>query len=301
MKIHGLYTAIITPFTEDDLLDEEGLRENLRYQMKNGVEGIVALGTTGESPTLSSDEKTRIVEIVKKECSGRVPMMVGTGSYSTKQTIENTLWAKKMGADSALIICPYYNKPMQEGLYLHFKSVAEAVPDMPIMVYNHLGRTGQNMTTATLKRLSEIPNIVGVKEASGNLIQIMEVIEHISRHRRDFSVMCGCDEITLPLMQVGGHGVISVVSNFAPREMRELVNALRTEDPEIARSLHYHLMPLFRGACLETNPIPIKAAMSLRNMPAGNCRLPLSPMQKENMEKLAEIIKPYALNPVHAY
>lgn len=301
MKIHGLYTAIITPFTNNDELDEEGLRENLRYQIQNGVEGIVALGTTGESPTLTSDEKKRIVEIAKAECDGRVPLMVGTGSYSTKQTIENTLWAQKIGADSALIICPYYNKPMQEGLYMHFKQIAESVPDMPIMVYNHLGRTGQNMTTPTLKRLAEIPNIVGVKEASGNLIQIMEVIEHIARRRPDFSVMCGCDEITMPLMQVGGHGVISVVSNLAPREMHDLVNACRMEDYDIARSLHYCMMPLFRGACLETNPIPIKAAMHLKNMPAGHCRPPLSPMAADNLEKLSEIIKPYILNPVHAF
>lgn len=300
MKIHGIYTAIITPFTQRDTLDEEGLRENIRYQIQNGVEGIVALGTTGESPTLTYDEKKRVVEIAKSECDGRVPLMIGTGSYSTRQTIENTLWAKEMGADSVLIICPYYNKPMQEGLFQHFKLIAEAAPDMPIMVYNHLGRTGQNMTTSTLKRLADIPNIVGVKEASGNINQIMEVIEFISRRRADFSVMSGCDELTLPLMQVGGHGVISVVSNMAPKEMHDLVNACRMEDYDIARSLHYFMMPLFRGACLETNPIPIKTAMNLKNMPSGHCRLPLSVMQPENIEKLSEIIKPYALNPIHA-
>lgn len=300
MKIQGLYTAIITPFATDDTLDEEGLRENIRYQIGNGVEGIVALGTTGESPTLTHTEKERIVKIAKEECQGRVSLMVGTGSYSTKQTVENTLWAQDMGADSVLIICPYYNKPMQEGLYLHFKQVAEAAPNLPIMVYNHLGRTGQNMTTPTLKRLSEIPNIVGVKEASGNLMQIMEVIETISRRRHDFSVMCGCDEMTMPLMHVGGHGVISVASNLIPHEMHSLVNACWMEDHDIARSLHYHMMPLFRALCFETNPIPIKTAMNLKKMAAGHCRPPLSPMSRDNTEQLAEIIKSYVLNPLYA-
>lgn len=293
MKINGLYTAIITPFTSQNALDEEGLRKNIRFLIEGGVDGITALGTTGEAPTLTSHEKTRILEIVREETEGKVFMMVGTGSYSTEQTIQNTLHAQEMGADSAMIVVPYYNKPTQEGLYLHFKAVAAKVPDMPIIVYNHLGRTGQNMTTETLARLAEIPNIVAVKEASGNMSQIMEVIEEICYKRPHFSLLCGDDPLTLPAMTMGAHGVISVAGNLIPAEMHALVQAALQEDYGIARSIHYRLMPLFRAIFSETNPIGIKAAMDIMGMAAGPCRLPLCGLKQENYKKLETLLSTF--------
>lgn len=244
MEIQGLYTAIITPFNKDGKLDKEGLRENIRYQIAGGVDGIAVLGTTGEAPTLSYQEKEDIMSIAKDECEDKVKLMCGTGSYSTEQTIINTKLAYAQGADSALIVTPYYNKPTQEGLYLHFKAVAESTPDLPILVYNIQGRTGQNLTTKTLERLAKIPNIAGVKEASGNIIQMMDVIENISLKRPDFSVMSGDDALTFALMALGGHGVVSVVSNLIPGEIKALVSALAEGNYSEAKFLHYRLMPL---------------------------------------------------------
>ncbi len=291
MQIKGLFSCIITPFTQSRELDKEGLRENIRYQIKQGVDAIVALGTTGEAPTLTHHEREEVIAISQEECKGKVHLMVGTGSYSTAQTIENTRHAQRMGADSALIVCPYYNKPTPNGLYSHFKEVAEAAPNLPILIYNHLGRTGQNMPTSTLLRLAEIPNIAGVKEASGNINQIMEVIEHISLRYPQFSVMSGDDSLTFALMALGGHGVVSVVSNLIPREVLDLVRKLQQRDYTGARALHYKLMPLFRDLFIETNPIPIKAAMSLCGMAAGGCRLPLCDLTEESQRKLEETLQ----------
>lgn len=290
MIVKGAYTAIVTPFNENGELDEEGLRLNIRYQIKNGVDGIAALGTTGEAPTLSEQEKEKIICIASEETKGKIKLMVGTGSYSTQQTIENTKKAKKFGAEIVLIVIPYYNKPTQEGLYKHFKAVAEAV-DIPIMVYNIQGRTGQNLQTETLKRLANIPNIIGVKEASGNILQMMEVIEAIHNQQPEFSVMSGDDALTLPLMTLGGHGIISVVSNLLPYQVKALVTALQEKEYEKARQIHYNLLPLFRNAFIETNPIPIKAAMKMKGMAAGSCRLPLCDLMPENLAKLANSVR----------
>lgn len=291
-SVRGVYTAIVTPFDAHDVLDVAGLRENVRLQLESGVDGIVALGTTAEAPTLTPDEKKKIVVTVMNEVDGRVPVMVGTGSYSTKQTIAQTQEAKAAGAHSALIVTPYYNKPTQEGIYLHFKAVAEAV-DIPIMVYNIQGRTGQNIQTDTLKRLAEIPNIIGVKEASGNILQISEVIEQVGRFRPDFSVMCGDDTLTLAAMALGAHGVISVVSNLIPHVIKQLVTLLQNGDYNEARALHHRLMPLIRAAFIETNPMPIKALMRLCGMAAGECRLPLCALQPASADKLKSIVKQY--------
>ena len=203
----GVFTALITPFDDEDCLDETGLRLLIKRQRENEVNGIVFLGTTGETPTLSKTEKKRIVEIGKQECGPGTLMIVGTGSYSTKQTIEDTLWAEEAGADAALIVNPYYNKPTQEGLYQHFKSIAEAT-SFPIILYNIQGRTGVNITTETLKRLMQIPTIVGIKEASGNISQISDVIEVSRQIRPDFAILSGDDALTLPLMALGGHGIV---------------------------------------------------------------------------------------------
>lgn len=287
--LRGVYTAIITPFTESGEVDFEGLSHNLQYQLQKGIDGIVVLGTTGETPTLTEKEKEAIIRFAVKEVKGKTHLMVGTGSYSTRQTIENTAKAKDLGADSALIVTPYYNKPTQEGLYLHFKAVTAAC-NLPICIYNIQGRTGQNILTDTLKKISDLPGIIGVKEASGNIAQMSDVIETIGRKRSQFSVLSGDDALTLPLISLGGHGVISVVSNLIPGPIIQMTHAALKGDFCKARELYYQLMPTFKAAFIETNPIPIKAAMQMRKMPAGPCRLPLCNLLPENDLKLQQVI-----------
>jgi len=289
-KMQGVYTAIVTPFNSLNQLDEEGLRRNLRFQLDCGIDGIVALGTTGECPTLTKTEKERIVQICIEEIKGKVPLIVGTGSYSTEQTIENTLIAEHSGADMALIVTPYYNKPPQEGIFHHFKSTAEATK-LPIIVYNHMGRTGQNIQTETLMRLADIPSIIAVKECSGNITQMSDVIEKIAMHRHDFSVLSGDDSILLPFLSIGGDGAISVISNLLPKQIKTLVQAALEGNYMVAREMHYRLAPLFRTLFIETNPIPIKAAMSLYHMASGSCRSPLCDLLPENKKLLAQALK----------
>jgi len=289
IEIKGVYTAVVTPFTHDGKVDEEGFIANLHYQMENGADGLVVLGTTGEAPTLTHGEKKQLIQLAVREVHGRIPVMIGTGSYSTATAIENTLEAQRLGADAALVVTPYYNKPTQEGLYRHFKAIAEAV-EFPIMVYNIAGRTGQNMTTETLKRLGAIRNIVGVKEASGSIVQMMEVMEAIGNVNPNFSLMCGDDMLTLPCMSIGGRGIISVVSNLVPRPIKNMVECIERKEYEEAKAIHYELVPLFRAAFLETNPIAIKAAMDMCGMAAGPCRLPLCELSSENNAKLIKVL-----------
>lgn len=288
-QITGTYTALVTPFDQNGHLDEENLQKNIQYQLANNIDGLILLGTTGESPTLTEQEKIRVIEIAKEEVQGRCHLMVGTGSYSTAQTIQNTKKAEDLGADSALVVTPYYNKPTQEGISQHFRAVADST-NLPVMIYNIPGRCGSNITPATLRYLSEIPNIVGVKESAGSITQISEIIEMISRSNPHFSVMSGDDALTLPLLSLGGHGVISVASNLIPREVRTLVELALQGDFNKARDLHYHLSPLFRALFIETNPIPIKAAMNLCGFSAGGCRLPLSTISTENQEILNNVL-----------
>lgn len=288
----GVYTALITPFNEYGQLDEQGFRENIRFQIAQGVDGIVPLGTTGEAPTLSLDEKQRLIEIAVEETKGKKTVMVGTGSNSTAQTIDYTRQAYQLGADMALIVVPYYNRPTQEGLYRHFMTIADAVP-IPICIYNIQARTGQNLETATLSRLAEHPHLIGVKEASGNVNQMSDVIEKIIPRHPNFSVMSGDDRLTLPLMSLGGHGVISVVSNLVPKQLCALVHATQRQDYISARALHYQLMPLFRDAFVETNPSPIKTLMNLCGMAAGPVRPPLCELQLESTRILQKLIEHY--------
>src|SRR3989338_2337331 len=276
-KFEGAITAMITPFTPNGEIDYEGLRRNVRFQIEEGINGLLPLGTTGETPTLSAEEKEKVAKAVIEEAGGKVPVLVGTGSYSTKTTIEHTKKAKALGADAALIVSPYYNKPTQEGLYLHFKTVAESV-DIPIIIYNIQSRTGVNIETGTLLRLSSIKNIISVKEASGNMNQMMDVINQLPK---DFVVLSGDDSLTLPLMSLGGRGVISVVSNLLPKKVSRMVELYLEGKTEEAKKLHYELLPIFRAAFIETNPMPIKAAMSICGMPAGKCRLPLCDLQPQ--------------------
>ena len=284
----GCITAMITPFNEKDEVDYKGLAQNVRFQVSNGVSGLIPLGTTGESPTISEEERKRIIETVVSEAR-KVPVIVGTGTNSTEKTVKHSKQAEDLGASAVIIVSPYYNKPTQEGLYKHFKAINDAI-SIPIVVYNIQGRTSVNIETPTLRRIAELENVVGVKEASGSIAQMMDVIEQLPE---DFVVLSGDDNMTLPLMAVGGKGVVSVVSNLLPDMVSQMVQLALDGDMEEARKLHYKLMPIFKGAFNETNPITIKTAMRMSDMPAGKCRSPLCDMSPQNEEKLKAILKNY--------
>ena len=288
MEIKGTYTAMITPF-KGGQVDFEGLTKNIHYQLDNGINGLLALGTTAETPTLNEDEKISIINLFVEEAGGKVPVVVGTGSNSTEHTIENTRKAKELGADVVLIVTPYYNKPTQNGIFLHFQAVCDQV-DIPIIVYNIQGRTGKNIETSTLKRIAELPNIIGVKEASGSVDQMENVIHQIAMKKENFNVMSGDDGLTVPLLSIGGTGVISVLSNLVPDKVVQMVNAGLKGDFETAREIHYRLLPLVRAAFIESNPIPIKAAMEMCDMPAGGVRLPLCVIQPKHKELVKEVL-----------
>ena len=290
MKLSGLYTAMITPFEKDGSLDKEGFIKNIHFQIEQGVDGLLILGTTAETPTLSFEEKETLIEIAVKEINGNIPLMVGTGSNSTKKTIELTKRAKELGANSALIVTPYYNKPTQQGILKHFEAITQSTK-IPIVIYNIPSRTGTNIETKTLKKLSEFDYIIAVKEASGSISQIQNIISEISFSNPYFSFLSGDDALTLPMIALGGNGVISVISNLIPKQMKELVSACLQQDFEHAKKLHYRLLPLFKAAFIETNPIPIKTAMNMCSLPAGPCRLPLCEMSQQNIDILKNLLK----------
>lgn len=290
MMIRGAYTALITPFLEDGRVDYEQLEKNIEFQIENGIDGLLALGTTAETPTLTKEEQNKIIDCCMRTINGRVPLMVGTGSNSTAKTIKNTMAAEKMGADIALIVTPYYNKPTQEGIFQHFKAVVDAT-DIPILVYNIEGRTGRNIETDTLKRIAQLKGIIGVKEASGNMSQIQSVITEIGDQKDSFNVMSGDDSLTLPLLSLGGHGVVSVISNLYPKEMSTMVRAALNGNFEEARSIHNKLLPMMKGAFIETNPSPIKGAMKYAGMDTGEVRLPLVKLTNENVGLIETIVE----------
>lgn len=284
----GAITAIVTPFKEDESLDLEALKRLVEFQIKGKIDGIVPCGTTGESPTLNYEEHEIVVETVIDAVKGRVPVIAGTGSNCTKEAVEMTIKAEGAGADASLQVCPYYNKPTQEGLYRHFSAIAKAV-DIPIIIYNIKGRTGINMETATLARLAkEHSNIAAVKEASGDISQMQDVLNTLPK---DFDVLSGDDNMTFPLMKLGGKGVISVVSNIIPTDIHNLTEYSLKGDFKKAEELHNKLMPLFKGAFIETNPVPIKAALAMKGMIKESYRLPMCEMQAENKRKLREILE----------
>lgn len=286
MRVEGLFTAIVTPFNEEGEVDEEGLRNNIEHQLKNGVAGIVPVGTTGESATLSEQEHKKIIEITIDQVNGRALVLAGTGSNNTTEAIDYTRHAKDAGADAALMISPYYNKPTQEGIYQHYKKVAETV-DIPIILYTVPSRTGVNIEPETTKRLSEISNIIGIKDASGNLNQVSAEIKSC---RRDFVVLSGDDSLNYPIIALGGRGAISVVSNVAPREESELVKAALQGNMRKAMDWHYKLYDLAKVLFIETSPAPVKAAMNMMGLAAGNPRLPLVPVKKESEEKIRKVL-----------
>jgi 4-hydroxy-tetrahydrodipicolinate synthase len=282
----GSLVALVTPF-RDGKVDEAKLRELVDFHVQHGTDGIVPCGTTGESPTLSHAEHKRVIDVVVEAAAGRLAIVAGTGSNSTAEAIEMTVHAMKAGADAALLVSPYYNKPTQQGLYEHFKAIAEAAPDLPLILYNIQSRTAVNIETETLARLAEIRNIVGVKEASGSLDQMTSVVLACGP---DFTVLSGDDSLTLPLMAVGGKGVISVVANFLPREVADLTHAALDGDWKRAREQHWKLFPICRAMFVETNPIPVKEAMAMLGLIRAEWRLPMCKMTDANRDRLRKTL-----------
>jgi 4-hydroxy-tetrahydrodipicolinate synthase len=283
----GVFTALVTPFKADLTLDEQALRNLVDFQIDNGVDGLVPVGTTGESPTLSPEETERVIGIVIEQAKGRVPVIAGTGSNHTDKAIHMTEMAKKLGAAASLQVAPYYNKPTQEGFYRHFTAIAEAV-DLPLVVYNIPGRSGKNIENSTMVRLAAHKNIVAVKEASGSIAQMMDLI---AKKPDDFVVLSGDDNLVFPLMALGGKGVVSVASNIVPDRMSSFVTSALKGDWDRARKMHYDLLPLFKAIFIETNPIPIKSALAMKGMLTETYRLPMCPLAEENREALKKVLK----------
>lgn len=282
----GIHTAIITPF-RDGQVDEEALRKLVERQIDAGIDGLVPCGSTGESATLSHLEHRRVVEIVIETTAGRVPVIAGAGSNSTREAIELTMHAKDAGAQGALLLSPYYNKPTQEGIYAHYAAVAEET-GFPIVVYNIPGRTASNISAETVSRLARLENIVGIKEASGDLDQMAHII---AGSPADFTVVSGDDSLTLPLLALGGKGVISTTANVAPKQMCELVRRFAAGDLAGAQEIHYRLVPLFDALFCETNPIPVKAAIAALGWCADEIRLPLTRLGDVHLEHLKVVLK----------
>jgi 4-hydroxy-tetrahydrodipicolinate synthase len=281
----GTFTALVTPFRNGEV-DVEALEGMVEFQIQHGVSGLVPCGTTGETPAMSEAEDRVVVGTVVRIANGRVPVIAGTGSNSTDMAIKYTKMAQEVGADGSLQVAPYYNKPTQEGLYRHFAAIAEST-ELPLVLYNIPGRTGVTISAETMARLAEIPNIVGVKDSTLSMNMISDVI---SLCGEEFDVLSGDDPMTLPLVALGGRGVISVASNVAPGAVSDMVRAVLEGDWERGRELHYELLPLFRALFVETNPIPVKTAASLLGLCSDEMRLPLVPMEGENLRALQETL-----------
>lgn len=287
---HGSLVAIVTPFKKGKI-DEKALGDLIEWQIAQGTHGIVPCGTTGESATLTHEEHERVVAFTVEAVRRRVPVIAGTGSNSTDEAIALTRHAKKVKADGALLITPYYNKPTQEGLYRHYKAVAEAV-DIPIVLYNIPGRTSVNMLPPTVARLSSITNIVAIKEGSGSLQQVSDIIQACGDR---ITVLSGDDALTLPMMALGAKGVITVTANIVPQDMARMVDAFVAGNLAEARKLHYRMAPLFTALFYETNPIPVKEALGMMGRCSAELRLPLCPMAAETKDKLSRALKDYGL------
>ena len=291
MLFQGCGTALVTPFRKDGSLDESTLRSLVKRQIDEGINFLVPCGTTGESPTLTHKEHLRVVEIALEEAKGRVPVLAGAGGYNTAEVIDLAKELKALGADGILSVTPYYNKPTQEGLYRHFKAIAEAVK-LPVIVYSVQSRTGVNVEPATLKRLSEVEYIAGVKEASGNIGQMASVVHQVPAN---FAVLSGDDSITIPLIALGGRGIISVVSNEIPREMTALAQHALANNFAAAREVQRKYLPLMEVNFVESNPIPVKAAMALMGLLEPHWRLPMCPPSAANLAKIEKVLEPLGL------
>ena len=287
----GCGTALVTPFRADQSLDEQTLRRLIRRQIPAGINFLVPCGTTGESPTLTRTEHLRVVEITLEEAQHRVPVLAGAGGYNTREVIELARELERLGVDGILSVTPYYNKPTQEGLYQHFKAIAEAVP-LPIIVYSVQARTGVNVEPATLARLAAIPNIVGVKEASGNMAQMASVIHHVPP---EFIVLSGDDALTLPLIALGGRGIVSVASNQIPAGMVHLTQLCLDGDFAGARALQRKYLPLMEINFIEPNPIPVKSALGIMGLIEPAYRLPMTPPHPDNLARIKKVLEPLGL------
>ena len=297
-ELRGCGTALVTPFDAGGQLDEAALRRLVQRQIEAGIDFLVPCGTTGESPVLSSKEHFRVVEITLEEAKGKAPVMAGAGGNNTERVREGIQELERMGVDAILSVSPYYNKPTQEGLYRHYRALAEAT-HLPILVYNVPGRTGSNVEPKTLARLAALPNILGVKEASGNLAQVDEILRLLSEKGQPsrFRVLSGDDALTLPMIALGAVGAISVVSNVVPRETREMVALALVGNLDAARKVHRRLLPLMQALFVESNPIPVKAALAAMGLLTLAYRLPLVPPQPETQAKLQKTLEELALLP----
>lgn len=286
MNLSGTFTALITPFIGPEV-DQRGLAANVEWQIANGVSGVVALGTTGEAPTLSDAEFDDVVSVTVNQVRGRIPVVVGTADCSTRRTIQKTARAQELGADLALVVMPWFNRPTQEGLVRHISAIAEAV-SLPLLLYNMPSRTGVNLQPETLWRMAQLPSVVGMKE---EVHQAADVLHLVRTRNQPFALFSGDDISALQIMALGGHGVVSVLSNLIPSEIVALTTAMQQGRYEDARTLHYRLLPLFQAAFLESNPIPIKEAMAYCGLAAGGCRLPLCEMRPENRVRLYQVLQ----------
>ncbi|MCL4508580.1 MAG: 4-hydroxy-tetrahydrodipicolinate synthase, partial [Chloroflexi bacterium] len=288
----GSFVALITPF-KDGHVDVKRLEELVEFQIKNGTNGLVPCGTTGESVTMTEEEDQLVVRTVIEVAAGRVPVVAGTGSNDTESAVEYTRAARKLGADGALVVTPYYNKPTQEGLYRHFEAIASSV-DLPIVLYNVPSRTSVNMLPETVARLARLDTVVAIKEASGSMDQVSAIVQSCGP---DFAVLSGDDSLTLPILALGGRGVISVVANVAPEPVAAMVAAFLQGNSAVARDLHYRLFDLCRAMFIETNPIPVKTAASLMGLCSSDLRLPLCEMSEGNVNRLREAMANFGLLP----
>ena len=292
MNFEGTYVAMVTPFDKDEQIDEEGFRSNINYLIDQGVNGLVGAGTTGESATINHDEHQKIIDILVDEVDGRVTTVAGTGSNSTYEATALTKYAEDAGADAALLITPYYNKPQQHSLVEHYRYVAENT-DIPIIAYNVPSRTGVNMDVSTIVELAKIDNLDAIKEASGSVDKVSDIYRALQHEglEDDFNILSGEDSLTLPIMAVGGTGVISASANIDARRMVLMVDSVLNDDYGRAMELHYEMVELIRALFVESNPVPVKTAMNLMGLPSGPLRLPLTGMKDENLEILKKALK----------
>jgi len=286
LEIRGCGTALVTPFRKDGSVDEAALRRLVQFQLREGIDFLVPCGTTGEAPTLEHGEHMGVIRVVREEAAGKVPIVAGVGGNNTKKVCDLAGEVKELGVQGILSVAPYYNKPTQEGLYQHFRAIAEST-DLPVILYNVPGRTSSNIEPATVGRLSQVPNIVGIKEASGSIVQQMEVLNAV---RPGFRVLSGDDTFTFPLMALGGKGVICTCSNQIPAQMVKLTHLLLDGKIDEARQLHFQLLPLMQANFIETNPGPVKAGLAMMGMIEEVYRLPMVPMKPENRAKLEKVL-----------
>jgi 4-hydroxy-tetrahydrodipicolinate synthase len=289
-ELKGVYPALITPFKKNGEIDVQGFRNNIDFVIEGGVSGIVPCGCTGEAATLSFDEQKGLLEIAVDQANGRVPVIGGSGSNNTQEAVELTRYAKEAGANAAMLITPYYNKPGDAGQILHYSTIAEKV-DIPIILYNVPSRTGINMKPSVVAQLAKIDNIVGIKEASGNPAQTAEIIELTRGNKKQFTVLSGDDNLVIPIMSYGGKGVVSVAANILPAEVSRMVAYYLKGDQKKALDVYYKLAPVMRGMFIETNPIPVKAAAGMMGLAAGPMRAPLTPLAPENQKKLQAMLE----------